>query len=71
MNAKLTFLGTIEKSLNPKNINNQEGGDWETYQEIQPEKDALWDLITDLNNQLFELEEQADSISFEKFIMEN
>jgi hypothetical protein len=30
----------------------QEGGDWEFYQDIQPEKDGLWDLLYDLNNQL-------------------
>lgn len=71
MNAKLVVLSTIEKSLNPKEVMAQEGGDWEFYQDIQPEKDGLWDLLYDLNNQLQAIKDQADAISFEKFRLNN
>lgn len=71
MNAKLKVLSTIEKSLNPKEVMGQYGSDWELYQDIQPEKDSLWDLLYDLNNQLQAIKDHADSISFEKFRLTN
>jgi hypothetical protein len=71
MNAKLGVLSTIEQALNPKEIQGQKGKDYEFYLTIQPEKDSLWDLLESLNNQLYDIRQVANGISFEKFRLEN
>lgn len=71
MNKKLAVFQLMEQALNPNEIHDQEGNDWEFYQTIQPEKNMLWDMLYDLNNQLEEIQTTVAEFEFEQFVLQS
>jgi hypothetical protein len=67
MNKKLAVFQAMERSLNPEEVHNQTGNDWEFFQTIQPQKNLLWDMLYDLNNQLVEIQETISEFEFAQF----
>lgn len=70
-NSKLAFFNAIEGALNKEELEKEEGGDYELYMDIQPEKSQLWDMLYDLNNQLVEIQGQISDLEYNEFALKN
>jgi hypothetical protein len=64
MNAKLGWFNALEQMLHPEDRRKEGTSDYEFYQEIQPQKDLLWDMLYDLNNQLVEIQNIIGELEF-------
>lgn len=63
-NAKLKMFEGVEQALNPKDVKEQRGEDYEFYMSIQPEKQQLWDMLFDLNNQLVDIQNVLSDLEY-------
>lgn len=66
-NAKLHYLQMVENSLYKREIRDEEGQDYDFYMQIQPEKQLLWDMLADLNDQLVDVQHQISDLEFVEF----
>lgn len=69
MNAKLAFFQTVERGLNPMDVQAKEGPDYEMYLSIQPAKAELWDLLDSLYLQLDAIQVQISDLEYDEFVL--
>lgn len=69
MNAKLAFFQTVERGLNPMDVQAKEGPDYEMYLSIQPAKAELWDLLDSLYLQLDAIQVQISDLEYDQFVL--
>lgn len=70
-NSKLAFFNSVEEALDREQLERQKGEDYEFFQQIQPEKNLLWDMLEDLNNQLMDIQYQISDLEYNEFALKN
>jgi hypothetical protein len=54
----------VESALNPKDVKEQRGEDYEFDMSIEPEKQQLWYMLFELNNHLVDIQNVFSDLEY-------